>query len=93
MSAQLDAVDLLNDRLIAADAIGEALDLAGGDAPPAWVHVFRSQIESIREAAEVLECLVRRGVGVVNPDGDKVVAATGKGRETGAGAPAPALAP
>jgi Flp pilus assembly protein TadB len=60
MSQFLEAVDQLNDRLIAAHAIGEALDLAGGETAPAWVHVFRTQIEAIREAAEALETLVRR---------------------------------
>lgn len=67
MSALLAAVDVLNDRLIAAHAIAEALDLAGGDNAPAWVSVFKSQIEAIREASEALECLVR-GIGVVDPD-------------------------
>ncbi|MDD2917945.1 hypothetical protein [Rhodoferax sp.] len=67
MSALLAAVDVLNDRLIAADAIGEALDLAGGEDAPAWVRVFRNQIEAIREASEALECLVR-GIGGVTPD-------------------------
>lgn len=67
MSALLAAVDVLNDRLIAADAIGEALDLAGGDEAPAWVRVFRDQIEAIRGASEALECLVR-GIGGVTPD-------------------------
>lgn len=60
MSQLLEAVDQLNDRLIAADAIGEALDLAGGEVPPAWVRVYRTQVEAIREAAEALETLVRR---------------------------------
>lgn len=61
MSALLDAVDVLNERLIDADAIGEAFDLAGGEEPPAWVRVFRGQVESIRAAAESVETLVRRG--------------------------------
>nr|MDP2189978.1 hypothetical protein [Rhodoferax sp.] len=35
MSALLDAVNVLNERLVSADAIGKALDLAGGEnAPP-----------------------------------------------------------
>ena len=67
MSALLRAVDALNDRLIAAASIGEALDLAGGETPPAWVHVYQSQIEAITEASEALETLVR-GIGVVDPD-------------------------
>ncbi len=61
MSALLAAVDALNDRLLAADAIGKALDLAGDGDPPPWVQVFCSQIEAIREAAESVECLARRG--------------------------------
>lgn len=70
MSALLHAVDVLNDRLVAADAIGEALDLAGGENVPVWVHVFRTQVESIRAAAEAVEVLVR-GIGVVHPDENK----------------------
>ncbi len=61
MSALHAAVNALNDRLIAADSIGEALDLAGGEAPPAWVHVYRSQVEAIREAAEAVETLIATG--------------------------------
>lgn len=61
MSEVRRAVDQLNARLVAADCIGQALDLAGGETPPAWVHVFQTQIEAIREAAEVLECLLNRG--------------------------------
>ncbi|MBK1682939.1 hypothetical protein [Rhodoferax fermentans] len=67
MSALLRAVDVLNDRLIAAASIGDAFDLAGGETPPAWVHVYQSQVEAIREASESLETLVR-GIGVVDPD-------------------------
>ena len=67
MSALLAAVDVLNDRLIAALAIGDALELAGGESAPAWVYVYRNQLESIHEASEALECLVR-GIGVVDPD-------------------------
>ena len=61
MSQVLDLVNQLNDRLVAADAIGQAFDLAGGDSAPPWVYVFRTQIEAIREAAEALETVVRRG--------------------------------
>jgi hypothetical protein len=69
MSALLVAVDALNDCLLAADSIGESLDLAGGENAPVWVHLFRSQVESIRVAAEAVEMLVR-GIGVVHPDGN-----------------------
>lgn len=61
MSAILDAVEVLNDRLVSAEAIGNAFDLAGGDEPPAWVFVFREQIEAIRAASEAVEVLVRGG--------------------------------
>ena len=61
MSALLAAVDVLNDRLIAADAIGKALDLAGDGDPPPWVSVFCNQIEAIREAAEAVELVARGG--------------------------------
>lgn len=59
MSALLAAVDALNDRLISADAIAKALDLAGDGDPPPWVLVFRDQIEGITTAAEALETLIR----------------------------------
>jgi hypothetical protein len=68
MSAQLLALNALNDRLMAAEAIGDALDAAGGDQPPAWVHVYRNQIRLIQEASEALETLVCRGIGGVPPD-------------------------
>jgi len=60
MKALKDAINALNDRLIDADAIGEALDLSGGESAPAWVQVFRTQVERIREAAEAVEMLVNR---------------------------------
>ena len=50
------AVDALNERLLAADSIAKALDLAGDGDPPPWVDVFRDQFEGIRAAAESLEC-------------------------------------
>lgn len=59
-----DAVNRLNGVLALADTIGESLDLAGSvnDAsPPAWVHVYRSQIGAISSAAQVLEELLCRG--------------------------------
>lgn len=59
MSALLAAVDVLNERLVSADAIAKALDLAGDGDPPPWVFVFRDQIEGISTAAEVLETLIR----------------------------------
>ncbi|MES2241580.1 MAG: hypothetical protein V4639_01785 [Pseudomonadota bacterium] len=59
--ALLPAVDTLNARLNAAADIAEALDLAGGENPPAWAHVLRSQVEAIREASDQLETLIRQG--------------------------------
>lgn len=60
MSAVLRAVDALNDQLAHADAIGQAFDLAAGEQAPAWVSVFRGQIEAISAAAEALEVLLRQ---------------------------------
>lgn len=54
----LQAVHVLNDRLVMADCIGQALDIAGENDAPPWVYVYRQQVEAIREAAEVLECLI-----------------------------------
>lgn len=62
MSALHSAVNTLNDRLLMADSIGESLEAAAGETAPAWVYVFRGQIEAIRKAAEVLETLISRGV-------------------------------
>ena len=59
MSKTLQALNQLNDRLAGADAIGQALHLAGGEATPAWVDVYQRQVEAIRDAAEVLELLIR----------------------------------
>jgi len=70
MSAQLLAVDALNDRLVTADAICRSLELAGGESAPAWVWMFRGQIDAIGAAAEALEQLVRRGDGGNHPHGD-----------------------
>ncbi len=57
MSAMRDAVNALNDRLVMAHAIGESLEAAAGETAPAWVYVFREQVEAIRVAAEAVEIL------------------------------------
>lgn len=57
MSALLEAVNTLNDRLDSAESVAKALDAAGGDQPPPWVYVFRDQIEAISKAAEALEII------------------------------------
>jgi hypothetical protein len=61
-------VDTLNARLVAAGAIGEALELSGGESAPAWVYVYQIQIEAIRVASEALETLITRGIGGIAPD-------------------------
>ncbi len=53
-----EAVNSLNERLVMADCIGQALDIAGENDAPPWVYVFRQQVEAIREAAEALETLL-----------------------------------
>ena len=70
------AVNLLNLRLVEADCIGQSLDDAGGENAPAWVHVFRSQVEAIRDASEVLEVLLS-GYGGNHPHGDTQGGASG----------------
>ena len=52
--------DLAN-RVLLADSIGQALEAAAGENAPPWVYVFRDQIEAIREASELVECLANRG--------------------------------
>lgn len=63
------AVDWLNQKLVAADALAQALDAAGGENPPPWVFVFQDQIEGIRQASEALEMLLS-GYGGHAPHGD-----------------------
>ncbi len=50
-----EALTGLNYRIDLADSIGQALDLAAGEAAPPWVWVFREQVQAIRDAAEALE--------------------------------------
>ena len=61
----LQAVDSLNGRLLMADCIGQAFDIAGENDAPPWVYVYRQQVEAIREAAEALECLIRTSEAVL----------------------------
>jgi hypothetical protein len=62
MSALLSAVDFLNERLVLAEAIGDALAAAAPpDNPPSWVFVYRQQIEAIQLAASEVESMVRLG--------------------------------
>ena len=53
------ALGVLNARLVEADTIGRALDMAGGDSPQSWVTLFRDQLEGITQAADALECIIR----------------------------------
>lgn len=59
MIAVLEAADKLAAQVQTADTIGEALAAAGGENPPAWVSVYRDQIEAIQVASVTLECLLR----------------------------------
>ena len=69
----LRALDVMHDRLVTADAIGQAFETAGGQEAAAWVQVYRVQIEGIRQACEALETLLR-GYGGCGPHGDLVQA-------------------
>lgn len=92
MSALLAAMVALGDRLMEAEAIGDALDsVAVDESYPPVVHVFRSQLRAIRGASEELEALIR-GIGGVAPDGDKVLLHTPGDRGTGGGLPGSPLA-
>ncbi len=59
--AASQALDRLNVRILAAEAIGQALGHAAGDEAPGWVTVYQDQIEGLREAAEALEVVLRKG--------------------------------
>ena len=61
MRAVLALVDTLNERLVVADCIGQALDIAGENDAPPWVYMYRQQIEAISAAAEALETAIRQG--------------------------------
>jgi NAD(P)-dependent dehydrogenase (short-subunit alcohol dehydrogenase family) len=81
------ALDELTARLVAADAIGQALAHAAAEEPPAWVFVYRHQLEAVREAAEALETALyrsARGDGGHAPHGDSAPAAQGdiRGRDS-----------
>ena len=67
MRAVLALVDALNERLVGADCIGQALDIAGENDAPPWVYMYRQQIEAIRGAAEALETMLRKAPHV-QPD-------------------------
>ena len=90
-SPVLNALDVLNDRLVNAGSIGESLDLAGGANAPAWVHVFNTQLEAIRQASEALETLLRGYGGYAPHDGSAVDLAHSLPRGTGLQAAAESL--
>ena len=60
MTQVLQALNALNERLVMADCIGQALDIAGENDAPPWVYVYRQQVQAISDAAQVLETLIRR---------------------------------
>lgn len=71
MTALLQAVNALGDRLMLAQTIGQSFDaVAGDDGAPSWVYVYRRQIDAIQEAAEALETLVR-GLDGASPHGSE----------------------
>jgi hypothetical protein len=75
-----DALDALRERLVAADAVGQALDAAGGDQVPPWVFVYRDQVRAIEGASEALEAALYRhfrGDGGCGPHGDSVQVPSG----------------
>lgn len=75
-----EAVNLLNDRIVLAETIGQALEAAADiDNPPPWVYVYREQVRAISEASEVLETLLlkRGGYGGDDPHVDTVDNALG----------------
>jgi hypothetical protein len=83
MSEVRQLIDRLNERLNAADCIGQALDHAAGDAPPSWVFVYRGQVEANREATEALETHLLaklRGDGGYAPHGGQAPACLDAGR-------------
>ncbi len=88
----LQALDGLNARIVEADVTGQALELAGGDEAPPWVHVFRSQVEAIRQASDALETLLR-GDGGHAPHGDQVQANSGDVRGPGGALPGSSARP
>lgn len=45
-----DAVSAMEDALMHSRVLGEALEAAGGDQAPSWVHVYQTQIESLHAA-------------------------------------------
>jgi len=55
------ALDKLNRELLLADSIAGALEAAGGEEPPVWVHLFRERIDAITQAADSFETLMRKG--------------------------------
>ncbi|MCM2250854.1 MAG: hypothetical protein NDJ19_00705 [Ramlibacter sp.] len=65
-AAMLRALDAVNDRLILAEAIGQALDQVAGEEDQPLVLVYRRQVQAIGEACEALEELVR-GCGANEP--------------------------
>lgn len=73
------AVDRLNETIVLAETIGQAMDAAADvDNPPPWVYVYQAQVRAISEASEALETILRRGgYGGDDPHVDTVDNATG----------------
>ncbi len=58
----------LHDQLVQAECLADSFDLAGGDNPPSWVYVFRTQINALRKASNAVDAAVR-GDGGYAPHG------------------------
>lgn len=70
-----DASTALDTLFVDAELLVDSFALAGGDACPAWVDIFRREIGTLRTGFnEVYGAAVacKWGIGVVDPDGRKV---------------------
>jgi hypothetical protein len=71
----MQALEALRRRIVDADAVGQALQAAGGDEPPSWVFVYRARVGDVESASEALEAALYRhfrGDGGCGPHGDSV---------------------
>lgn len=59
MSALLDAVIVLEDRLVSTACLLEAFDTVAGESPPSWLLVVGEQVRSINAALELVSTLSR----------------------------------
>jgi hypothetical protein len=63
-----EVVQAMEDALLRARVLGQALDAAGGSEPPAWVYVYTRQIEDLDAAfTKVYEAAVAANWGAATP--------------------------